>query len=145
MVPFFDFKDLKLLKVLDTVEAFTLAQTRIIKYTFPPNRYLILETMTIDTSTATETIECRSLLVDDAEMHPAVGNVSASKMYYNQALHLFTPTTPTTWPVMMIPCRREISITIVNAVIAGNVEINLWAYVHQDDLKEFQNFASITR
>lgn len=136
-----DLTDLKLIRIEESTNVYALAETRKLTHTSPPNRLCFIAYITIRATAGS--FEVTELEIDDEAILRAKAGSSTGVQAFFQSSHVFAPAINTTFPLMMIPFRRTIEITLENTLAAGNAVWSVWAYVHRDTEQEFQTVASL--
>lgn len=138
-----DLPDIKLIKIINSTVTFALAETKTIKFTMPVGILAYIEMISIDSVTATLSLQATSMKVDNVEMLVIVTATSPSRIMYKPAEHAINTTTPTS--PTAIPMRESLEFTLVSSILAGDVKFDIWAYVHEDIAKQFSKVASFTQ
>jgi len=130
--------DLKILKIVDEVVEIAIAETRNLRYSCPDNVLCVIQSMINIGELANQTVS--SIKVDGVEMLNASENLFGT-FIFNFAEHGFFDASPFVGS-SLVPMRSELLIRVQNTNAAANdFTTRLWAYVHQDDEREFVDTA----
>jgi len=141
--PISDLKDLKLLKIVNSVTEIAIAETRNLRWTMPDNVLVIIEAMFFISELANNTLN--TLKIDGVDMLRTTTNIGVTKLIYNGIAHAVGTIGTSGIRASEFPCRREILANVTNTNAAANdLTAEFWAYIHNDRLQEYNQEAVAT-